>query len=263
MSGCRVIDPARRALHRYLRSTTIPLVRLKELDKDSVSLRLRAIGGPYAEASGIYPPAAHERANARLWGIVRDVVPLALNSRLVELEGRNAPDYVHQWPGEHYRLLAALVRLLQPTIIVEIGTYRGHSALAMMPELAKDARLVTMDLISWADIPDCLLRAEDFHGERLTQIIADVGNREDADRHAGLLRSADLIFVDAAKDGVLEHRILANFESVGLKDGAIVVFDDIRVWNMLRIWRDIVRPKLDVTSLGHYSGTGLIDWSGT
>jgi hypothetical protein len=120
-----------------------------------------------------------------------------------------------------------------------------------------------MDVIPWAEVPECLLRAEDFEDGRLTQVIADVGDSEEAKRQADLISSADLVFVDAAKDGMLERRILANFDAIGLKDGAVVVFDDIRVWNMLGIWREITRPKLDVTSLGHYSGTGLIDWSGS
>ncbi len=38
------------------------------------------------------------------------------------------------------------------------------------------------------------------------------------------------------------------------------MFDDIRVWNMLEIWRGIRRPKLDLTSFGHWSGTGLVDY---
>jgi hypothetical protein len=40
-----------------------------------------------------------------------------------------------------------------------------------------------------------------------------------------------------------------------------LVFDDIRIWNMLRIWREIVRPKLDLTSFGHWTGTGIVDWT--
>jgi predicted O-methyltransferase YrrM len=228
-----------------------------------VSFRLRAIGGPHAETSGIFPPPKHERSSTRLWEIVTDVVPMARDSSLPLLDSRHAPEYVHLWPGEHYRLLAALVRLLRPSLIVEIGTYRGHSALAMLPELGPDARIVTMDLVPWTEIPGCLLRAEDFQDGRLVQVIADVGDRQEAERQADLIGSADLLFVDAAKDGTLERRIVANLEAIGLKDGVVVVFDDIRVWNMLGIWREISRPKLDVTSLGHYSGTGLIDWSGS
>ena len=39
-----------------------------------------------------------------------------------------------------------------------------------------------------------------------------------------------------------------------------IVFDDIRLWNMLRIWHGIRRPKLDMVSFGHWSGTGWFDW---
>jgi predicted O-methyltransferase YrrM len=254
-------DGLRSGIRRLTRPGIRRLVRWRDLDRKSVSARLRAIGGPYAETSGVYPPAAHERSSARLWSIVNEMVPLALDSSLPLLQARGAPDYVHLWPGEHYRLLAALVRLLKPSLVVEIGTYRGHSALAMLPELAQDARIVTMDVVPWTEIPECLLRSEDFHDGRLVQVIADVGDRQEAERQADFIRSADLLFVDAAKDGALERRILANFEAIGLKDGVVVVFDDIRLWNMLGIWREVARPKLDVTSLGHYSGTGLIDWS--
>lgn len=257
-----LITSVGRALRRSARLRIVPLVGWRNLDRESVAVRLRAIGGPDAEPSGIFPPAPHDRSSARLWEIVAGVLPLVRDTSLPILEDRHAPAYVHLWPGEHYRLLAALVRLLKPSLILEIGTYRGHSALAMLPELEANARIVTMDVVAWTDTQDCLLRPEDFQDGRLVQVIVDVGDSQEAERQADLLRSADLIFVDAAKDGMLERRILANFETVGLKDGVVVVFDDIRLWNMLAIWRGISRPKLDVTSLGHYSGTGLIDWSG-
>jgi predicted O-methyltransferase YrrM len=179
------------------------------------------------------------------------------------LDARGAPEYVHLCPGEHYRLLAALVRLLRPSLVVEVGTYQGHGVLAMLPELPDGGRIVTFDIVPWTAIPDCLLHAEDLADRRVTQILADLGDSQQAKRHADLICTADLIFVDAAKDGALERRILAGFEGMKLKDGVVVVFDDIRQWNMLDIWRSIERPKLDVTSLGHYSGTGLIDWTGS
>lgn len=36
--------------------------------------------------------------------------------------------------------------------------------------------------------------------------------------------------------------------------------DDIRVWTMLKTWREISYPKLDLTSFGHWSGTGIIEF---
>ena len=95
---------------------------------------------------------------------------------------------------------------------------------------------------------------------KLLQHLDDLSDPRIAARYADLLRQADLLFVDADKDGVAEQRFIDNFRMVGLREGTIVVFDDIRVWNMLRIWRRISAPKLDVTSCGHWSGTGLVEW---
>jgi predicted O-methyltransferase YrrM len=239
------------------------LVRWRDLDRRSVNARLRAVGGPFSETSGIFPPATHEHANTRLWTLAADVIPLAQSASLDLLDARGAPGLVHWFPGDHYRLLAGLVRLLRPSLVLEVGTYQGHGVLAMLPELPEGGRIVTFDIVPWAEIPDCLLQAEDLADGRVTQILADLGDSQEAKRHADLICAADLIFVDAAKDGALERRILAGFEGLRLKDGIVVIFDDIRQWNMLDIWRSIERPKLDVTSLGHYSGTGLIDWTGS
>src|ERR1700731_3686907 len=54
----------------------------------------------------------------------------AWRTELPELSGRVAADgndFTRIWPGEHYRLLSALVKLLQPNRIVEVGTFRGLS----------------------------------------------------------------------------------------------------------------------------------------
>lgn len=261
-----VMNKLARPVARALRGLTMPalrrLVRWRDLDKKSVTRRLQAIGGPYAELSGLFPPAAHENANARLWSLVADVIPLIQNAPLDLLDARGAPAIVHWAPGDHYRLLASLVKLLRPSLVLEIGTYQGHGVLAMLPELPPGGRIATFDIVPWKEISGCLLRAEDFSDGRVMQVLADLGDAREVQRHADLICAADIIFVDAAKDGALERRILAGFESLTLKDGVLVVFDDIRLWNMLDIWRSVERPKLDITSLGHYSGTGLIDWTG-
>ncbi len=256
------LKPVAGALRRLAAQPVKRLFRWKDLDKKSVTARLRPVGGPFTETSGIFPPADHERANARLWTLIADAIPLAYAASLDLLDARGAPERVHWFPGDHYRLLAALVRLLKPALVVEIGTYQGHGVLSMLPELPEGGRIATFDIVPWTKVPDCLLKTEDLSDGRVSQILADLGDSQDVKRHADLICAADLIFVDAAKDGQLERRILAGFESLKLKDGVVVVFDDIRQWNMLDIWRRIERPKLDVTTLGHYSGTGLIDWTG-
>jgi hypothetical protein len=41
-----------------------------------------------------------------------------------------------------------------------------------------------------------------------------------------------------------------------------MVFDDILTFGMAQTWYGIEKPKLDITSLGHWTGTGMVDWCG-
>ena len=136
------------------------------------------------------------------------------------------------------------------------------SALAMLPALGADATISTFDVIPWRQIQGSYLMEADFADRRLWQINGDVGVLEEAQKHIELFRSADLIFVDGPKDGVFEQKFLDNIHRIGLKPGALLLFDDIRVWRMLDIWRRISHPKLDLTGFGHWTGTGLVEWLG-
>jgi hypothetical protein len=166
-------------------------------------------------------------------------------------------DLVNVWPGEHYRLLAALVQILKPQLVVEIGTAEGLSALSMLKYLPMTSRMVSFDLVPWSQYPRPCLSDADFRDGRLIQIIGDLGDPEVFNRHADLLSKADLVFIDAAKDGVLERRLIASFEKLPYESEPLFVLDDIRLWNMLSTWRDLRWPKLDLTSFGHWCGTGI------
>lgn len=172
-----------------------------------------------------------------------------------------APPYLPDiWPGEHYKLLAGLVLALKPRLVVEIGTATGLSALAMMRYLPPESRLVTFDIIDWQSYPGQHLRSEDFAAGRLVQYVDDLSQSAVAQRYHEVLKGADMIFIDAAKDRVMERKFVTNFRRVPFERKPLLVFDDIRVWNMLRIWQELPFPKLDVTSFGHWSGTGLVEW---
>ena len=80
------------------------------------------------------------------------------------------------------------------------------------------------------------------------------------ERHKELFKSADMIFVDGPKDGRFEQDFLERLKELRLTQTPLLIFDDIRLWNMLAIWRAVAMPKLDVTSFGHWSGTGFVDW---
>ncbi|MDQ4041371.1 MAG: class I SAM-dependent methyltransferase, partial [Actinomycetota bacterium] len=139
-------------------------------------------------------------------------------------------------------------------------TATGMSALAMLARLPNDSRLVTFDIVPWREYPGTVLRDDDFADRRLVQHVADLSEPAVAAEHVDVLKSADLVFVDAAKDGQQE-RVFLDLLARTAERGPIAVFDDIRQWKMLAIWREVQQPKLDLTSFGHWSGTGLVDFS--
>ncbi|MGA3068467.1 MAG: methyltransferase [Tepidisphaeraceae bacterium] len=185
----------------------------------------------------------------------RNVDLTDISDRIVS--GIRFPDV---WPGEHYKLLAGFVKVMQPKTVIEIGTFTGLGTLCLLKYLPQGSRLVTFDLIAWNQTPERVLRDSDFAGGRLTQQYDDLSYPPGFEKNRALLEAADLILVDAAKDGLQEWRFIQNFAQCRFRNAPLIIFDDNRVWNMLPIWRSIDRPKLDLTSFGHWSGTGLVLW---
>jgi len=171
------------------------------------------------------------------------------------------PRWYEIWPGEHYRLLAALVKNLNPKVVIEVGTDRGMGTLCLMQELHEGV-VHTFDVIPWDDISETWFRKMDFEGGRVVQHIADLASQDNMQKYADLFGNADLVFVDAPKNGIFEPAFISNLAQIQTKKDLLVIFDDIRLLNMLLPWRKISCPKLDLVSFGHWTGTGLVDWNG-
>ena len=188
---------------------------------------------------------------------------IELNEICCRLRGRFPfPDQLpNLWPGEHYRLLAGFVQVLRPVRVVEIGTAEGMSALALRKYLPANGKVVSFDIVPWHEYPRSCLKSRDFDGAELQQIVADVSRRETLEENQELFSTADLIFIDAAKNGFLEPYLLSWFGRLQFRSRPIFVLDDIRLWNMLAVWRALNWPKLDVTSFGHWCGTGICERS--
>jgi len=93
------------------------------------------------------------------------------------------------------------------------------------------------------------------------QYLADLATPEAFAQYVPLLRRAKMVFIDGPKDGIFEQKLLDNMRSLSFDSKPLIlILDDIRLWNMLGIWRRVSFPKLDLTSFGHWSGTGIIEW---
>lgn len=168
--------------------------------------------------------------------------------------------YYDLFPGEHYRLLRSLVSVLGSRNIIEIGTLTGMGTVSLAKGMGDRGRVTTFDLVSW-DQFDTHLSKELFEQKKVAQILADLSDPEVFAEHRELISRADFIFCDAPKDGVFEYKFLDLLTTIKFESKCLLVLDDIRFLNMISLWWSIESPKLDLTSFGHWSGTGLVDMS--
>jgi len=176
-----------------------------------------------------------------------------------KLFGKKVGRWINTWPGEHYIILSSIVRLLCPSLIIEIGTSTGASCLCMKKYLPLRGKIITYDLIPWNQFKRTGLNKNDFD-DQLEQRVLDLTKPVNQKTQKKLFKKANIIFIDAAKDFKTEE-VLSNFlDSIKFDIPPLVIFDDIRLLPMLEFWRNIKHPKMDITSLGHWAGTGIVHW---
>lgn len=229
----------------------LPNIWKKKTIKDLLPPPVRASHGEYSMILSAQDDPS--RPTPELIRIAMSAIDAANKTDLSFLKN----DFANLWPGEHYKLLAGFVEVLQPEVVIEIGTSTGLSALSMLPFFS--GRLITFDIQRWDSYPDTVLQKEDFG--RLAQIVDNLGSSAVFEKHRALLEEAEFIFIDATHDGKLESALLKGLSTLKFKKSPILFFDDIRVWTMLEMWRNIPFPKLDLTSFGHWSGSGIVSFT--
>ena len=145
--------------------------------------------------------------------------------------------------------------------MIDIGTYTGMSTRVMLDFSDVGSNVQTFDLIPWEKF-NSHLRADDFENSRCTQYLVDLSTEKGFKEHANKFEDADIIFCDAPKDGHFEYEFLRRLSQCNLAiRPRYLLLDDIKFLNMAPLWRSIASPKFDLTSFGHWSGTGIVDIS--
>lgn len=188
----------------------------------------------------------------------QDSLRISLGDLAAQKEHLPDAIYYDIYPGNHYRLLQVLARNLAKTNIVEVGTFTGMSSVCILRGMQASCKLTTFDLVPWRQFRSHL-EEKDFASGKITQILEDLSNPVVFKKYLELFTQSEMIFCDAPKDGIFEPKFLANLTSVKPSSTCILVLDDIRLLNMIEVWRAIKSPKLDLTSFGHWAGTGLVD----
>ncbi|MEM7273396.1 MAG: class I SAM-dependent methyltransferase [Actinomycetota bacterium] len=124
------------------------------------------------------------------------------------------------------RFMAALTRILRPSLVVEIGTFTGYSSLVMAQALPSGGRLLACDVSKkWTKI------ARTFWAEAGVDDRIDLRIGPAADTLAGLPPDTviDLAFIDADKTGYLTY-----FEEIvpRLAPTGVILVDNV-LWDGL------------------------------
>ncbi len=120
------------------------------------------------------------------------------------------------------RFLSLMSKLLAPTLVLDIGTFTGYSALCMAEGLAINGLLHTIDIKTpLAPLVDRYIRKAGFH-ERIHQHIAPA--TEVIPRISGIF---DLVFIDADKQNYSTYFDLVIER---LRPGGLIIADNV-LWS--------------------------------
>ena len=170
--------------------------------------------------------------------------------------------------SNHYILLKAISEALNAKQIVEIGTASGMS-LASFLQSKYTSKVYTWDLYPishpdsahWYENIDTKNFVDNFlneNSERFSQFVEDINNPEIFKKRKSILENADIIFIDGPHNGIFEQELFNKIMTISLKRNSILILDDIKVSSMVSFWDQIVLPKLDISHIGHITGTGIV-----
>ena len=157
----------------------------------------------------------------------------------------NRNDWLSAGQSE-YRLYAWLSSQFNNSVILDVGTRTGGSALAL--SYNDSNQVISYDLMEQG--------ASQIQKENITFKIQDFREDDTLD-----WKRISIIMIDVdPHDGVQEVEMMEFLKEKNWK--GIMLLDDIGPgWPEVQdMWDAIEEPKIDVTEVGHMSGTGLVNF---
>jgi len=157
---------------------------------------------------------------------------------------------------EHYRLLNAFSDMFHDEILMDIGTFKGLSALSLA--LNHQNKVITVNKEKRSNFLGKPIE-DGFPIEVVTENILSVRDNEEL---ADNIKKSAVVLLDITHNGKDEqdfYEFLLEIEYKG-----ILIADDIylkRNGDMEGWWNSIKEKKFDLTEYGHWSGTGIVDFS--
>ena len=211
------------------------------------------------EPSIIYYLQKEPVLNEFIFNLFNNASNFAFSEKIKNIDNKlKDSQFYNTFPGSHYRILNGIVKFLNPKLVIEVGTYTGMGAFALSQNL--NGEIVSFDIIDYKNF-ETHLNDEFLKKNKFKQYLSDLSEKTEYDKHYQLLNNADIIFIDAPKDGKFEYKLLENMTNLKNKENKILILDDIKFMNMINLWNSIKSPKMDIVSVGNWTGTGLVDIS--
>lgn len=167
------------------------------------------------------------------------------------------PNEFYGPPGkEHYKLLAYLSTLYNDSVIFDIGTHMGSSALALSYNPTNT--IYTFDIVDKLINYTGPLKKFD-QAPNINRHYDNLFDPRVQTQYQSLLLSAPLLFVDVdPHDGDMEIALYDYLKAI--KYPGVIIFDDIHYFpGMRKFWAHVdEKYKYDLTGIGHWSGTGMV-----
>lgn len=120
------------------------------------------------------------------------------------------------------RFLSFISKLQQPKLIVEIGTYTGYSALCLAEGLAKDGKLISIDVNEETSSFAKSFISKTEYANQIDLVLADA-----KEIVTTIHEPIDLVFIDADKKNYLNYYHLIIDK---IKPGGLIIADNV-LWS--------------------------------
>ena len=164
----------------------------------------------------------------------------------------------------HYALLGYLSSRYRHTVIVDVGTRWGDSARALAAEPS--------NFVFSFDVMNAAERIAKANSMTISDLESQLGNIQffqstnilKSKRGEAILKVAQVILLDTAHQpdhNHFEYDFITLLDKIEYK--GLLICDDIHLNDQMeRWWNSILHKRVDVTEVGHSSGTGIVDFSG-
>jgi predicted O-methyltransferase YrrM len=154
---------------------------------------------------------------------------------------------------QEYRLYSYLSTFFNDTIILDIGTLKGRSAVAL--SYNEKNRVISYDLVNHIFNYNHPIYTKSNIRFKIKDVLEDLTEE--------LIKKVKIVMIDIDHYETVELQIINRLKE--LQFNGIILLDDIKNHPdlkmktcMKKLWDGILDKKYDLTKYGHWSGTGVI-----